>query len=114
MGLVSQPSFLGRGCSIIHCPFSDGGVPGEFLIMLPLVSETIPDNVIATPHCWLPLSYQSKRQFLTSLTLRGTHPCHSYKWGKENATRNSYFDYLFLEKLVGIAREGFEPSTFGL
>jgi hypothetical protein len=35
-------------------------------------------------------------------------------FGKENATRNSVFDYLFLEKLVGIAREGFEPSAFGL
>jgi hypothetical protein len=54
-----------------------------------------------------PFVHQSPPQCLSSLTLRGTQPCHSYKCGKENATRNSVFDYLFLEKLVGIARARF-------
>ena len=43
-----------------------------------------------------PCHTQPERQGLASWTLRGTQPCHSYKWGKENTTRNTVFDYLFL------------------
>lgn len=83
-----------------------GGVHGEVCIMRPGVKD---DPLYHTRHiaCFLFCPSNLNASVRHPGALRRTQSCHLYKCGQENATRNAGFDYLFLEKLVGIARARF-------